>query len=312
MPLALVLDRNLNASAKLVWLVLAVHATGAGEVDAASVTAWSGLDRRTVRSALDRLAAGGWRTDPTPGPASARFPAALVADGGLSAQARILYGQLQAIPQQPEQARSFTYATLSQLTGAGPNTLKLAAAHLVRAGWLTLAQANRRSPIRFTLLNPVAGQAGDNLARARRRLARAGFKGEALMREYLSLLVDSVDYEDDAAPGFLVNPFTGERLELDRHYAAGVGFEFNGAQHYRETELSTWEETVRQVGRDAMKAFMCRSRGIKLVVVHPEDLSLAGMRAKVGDQLPLRDLAKDGPLIRLLQGMAEGYQAKAQ
>lgn len=28
---------------------------------------------------------------------------------------------------------------------------------------------------------------------------------------------ESIEFEDDASPGSLVNPFTGERMELDRH-----------------------------------------------------------------------------------------------
>jgi hypothetical protein len=35
------------------------------------------------------------------------------------------------------------------------------------------------------------------------------------MREYLSLLVDSTLFEDDAAPGYLINPLTDQLMEFD-------------------------------------------------------------------------------------------------
>lgn len=69
------------------------------------------------------------------------------------------------------------------------------------------------------------------------------------MKEFLSLVVDSDRYEDNATPGFLVNPFTRERLELDRFYPPSVAFEFNGPQHYGATELFSEEQATMQRGR---------------------------------------------------------------
>lgn len=59
------------------------------------------------------------------------------------------------------------------------------------------------------------------------------------MREYLSLMIDSGEFEDNAAPGFLVNPLTDERLQFDRFYPPGVAFEFNGPQHYGATSTKS-------------------------------------------------------------------------
>src|SRR5690606_12471297 len=112
------------------------------------------------------------------------------------------------------------------------------------------------------------------------------------MREYLSLLIDSDEYEDNAAPGFLVNPLTEERLQLDRYYPPGVAFEFNGPQHYGPTEHYTAEEAVKQRVRDLIKAGICAGRGIQLKIVHAEDLSLSKMKKIVGHLLPLRDLRR--------------------
>src|SRR5690606_5703483 len=173
-------------------------------------------------------------------------------------------------------------------------------------------QANQLAPIRFRLRNPVAEERAQELEWVKRRIERAPFLGEALMREYLSLIVDSEDFEDDAAPGFLVNPLTGERLQLDRYYPVGVAFEFNGPQHYGETELFSAEEASMQRVRDYIKAGICAERGITLVVVHPEDLSLERMRRIVGNLLPLRDLHGQTPVIRYLESRSRTYRKFAR
>jgi hypothetical protein len=56
---------------------------------------------------------------------------------------------------------------------------------------------NRLAPICFSLGNPTAARGQADIARARKRLKRAESAGEALMREYLTLLIDSQDYDDD-------------------------------------------------------------------------------------------------------------------
>lgn len=35
----------------------------------------------------------------------------------------------------------------------------------------------------------------------------------------------------NASPGYLINPYTGERMQFDRYYPPGVAIEFQGAQH---------------------------------------------------------------------------------
>jgi hypothetical protein len=80
-------------------------------------------------------------------------------------------------------------------------------------------------------------------------------------------------------------------MELDRYYpTAGVAVEYNGNQHYEETDLATFEETVKQVGRDAMKAFICKARGIELAIIHPEDLKLKSIDHKIPERVPTAHL----------------------
>lgn len=53
-------------------------------------------------------------------------------------------------------------------------------------------------------------------------------------------------------------------------------------------------------------------KGVHLVIVHAADLSLDGMRRKVGTLLPLRDLAGHGALIDYLQTRSRAYRRAAE
>jgi len=132
------------------------------------------------------------------------------------------------------------------------------------------------------------------------------------MQEYLSLLIDSDQFTENARPGFLVNPQTGERLELDRFYPEGVAFEFNGTQHYRETGRFSQAEADAQHLRDLIKAGICLYRGIHLVIIRTEGLALQGMIRRIDQSLPLRNLAGHEPLIDLLEDASLTYRASAE
>ena len=292
-PAAFLLDQELTPSAKLVWMLCRLHA-GASPPSASRLAAQSGLTPATVRSALAQVAA----IPVPPGPA-ATLPGPLLTDPRLIPAAKVLYGILQS------QNGAFTYPSLSGLTGTGPNTLKRAVAALVQAEWLETEQRNRLAPVRITLRNPVLARQQLEVELARRRLQHDANKGEALMKEYLSLLVDSHEFEDNARPGFLINPKTRERLELDRFYVNVAAFEYNGAPHFGTTEQATDQQT-----RDMVKVGICALRQIPVVVIHSEDLSLAGMRAKIGRLLPLRDLTGHEPLIAFLERKARRYRAE--
>jgi hypothetical protein len=100
-------------------------------------------------------------------------------------------------------------------------------------------------------------------------------------------------------------------MELDRYYpTAGVAVEYNGDQHYEETGLATFEETVKQIGRDAMKAFICRARGIELAIIQPEDLKLKRIDHKLPGRLPRRDLEGMEPLVAALEELAADYRER--
>jgi hypothetical protein len=325
-PAALLLTRDLAPTDKLVWLLLSLEA----RQSAAQLAGQSGLTRRTVRKCIAHLEQAGWAETPAPdqytalrpgstrvakfAPAEAlppRIPCSLLRDQRTSVFARLLYGVLQLTPGFRYPSGRFTYASVSVLTGICAKTIKLTTGGLVRNGWLQATQEHQLAPLAFMLRNPVAERAQAERDEAKERLIGARYRGEAIMREFLSILVDSEEYVDDADPGFLVNPETLGKLQLDRYYAQGVGFEFQGPQHDHPTESFSEEDVARQKARDFIKLGMCVKLGIALVEVRPEELSLKTMQQKIGKLLPLRDLTGHEQLVGFLERVARGYRPKS-
>lgn len=71
-------------------------------------------------------------------------------------------------------------------------------------------------------------------------------------------------------------------------------------------------ESWKQQGRDFIKMGICAARSISLLVLHPEDLTLALIRQKVAGLLPLRNLDGHEPLIAYLEAVSRAYRRKAR
>lgn len=308
-PFTVLNDRTHSVITRLVWLLLGRNP---GALPDATLSQLSGLDPKTVAAARARLTQAPLTSCfARPTPACAAIPWSLLTTAGISAGARLLYGQLQGAPGFARERGSFTYAALSRLTGTSDDTLRRAVAELVTGGWLTTEQANRKRPVTFTLRNPISPGLRARISHLRHKVRNAEHRGETLLLEFLQVLIAVNAHEDNAAPEFLLNPYSGELMELDRYYPDfGIAVEFNGAQHYEETELATFTETVKQVGRDAMKAFICKARGINLVIIHPEDLTLATLDRKIPKALPRRPLGGQEPLVAALEEMAAEYRER--
>lgn len=303
-PVALLLDPAQTAAAKVLWMVRRLHPAASP----AELEAHAGLSRHTVRDGLAAQASS--RPGRPPGGPRVQVPGALLADRTLGARAKVLYGLLQATPGFQGHWGRFTYAALCAQTGLSRNALKAAAADLTGAGWLKLSQKNRLSPIRFSLGSPAWRRSLAEATAARRRLDRLKYTGEAIMQGFLSLLVESEEYFDNARPGFLTSPLSSERLELDRFYPQqNVGFEYHGAQHFGQTDKFSQAEAEAQHLRDVIKAGLCVYAGVHLVIITAADLSLQGMIRKVRGVLPLRDLAGHELLIDVLEDASLTYIA---
>lgn len=301
-PVPFLMSRSETAPAKLVWLALRLN-PAAGPADLEAMT---GLSRHTVLSVAGRDRPRGLGTGPR-----VKLPAALLADRSVGARAKLLYGLLQAPPHFRGQTGECTYTALCAQTQLCRNTLKAGIAELAGAGWIETSQAHQKALIKFTLTTPERRRVRSVVARAGHRLDRARFTGEALMQEYLTLLIDADNFTDNYRPGFLTNPLTGERLELDRFYPPHTAFEFHGAQHDGQTGRYTKAEVEKQRVRDLIKAGLCLYEGIHLIIGRAGDLSLQGMRNKIGGRLPLRDLAGQERLIEILEEASLVYLANA-
>lgn len=329
-PLALILSTELTPAAKLLWMRLRFDAMHSGKRShrPRRLAMRTCLARSTIYEALNRAVETGWlvpqrdvasgkrwwRTAcPVRHPRGVvRIPVDLIrAAHALRPQAILCYGLLQATTRFNVNGRTgaFKWAELRALSGLHLRTLKRAVRELVEARWVTILQPNRRAPIWFRLQHADRAYR-DEVAKS---LERAGYLGEALMRSFLSLIADTRECEDGARPEFLVNPATGERLELDRYYPVHrVAFEFNGKQHYTATGPFTKEEVAAQKRRDRLKQRLCKERRVELVVVHAEDLSLAGMLRKVGALLPRRSLRGFRETIRFLNRCGLRYRLAAE
>lgn len=154
------------------------------------------------------------------------------------------------------------------------------------------------------------------LARARKRDEENGQTesvGEVLMKEWLSLLIDSGEYADNARPGFLTSPITGEPLEYDRWYPAlKVAFEFQGPQHFGPTErFPDAAAAEAQKLRDLAKIGLSQRNGITLVEVEPHQLSEAGMVERIPTWVSRRRLDSMSPIIGILEAESAKYRKRA-
>lgn len=293
-------------------------------ISVTEISAQTGLSRPTVRRALRELEEKGWFEARHRAPGSSgqfsphlqrvMLPEHLIGDAALHPAAKLLYGILMLLAQQSGSSeKHYVHSSgLQQLTGWSLKRVRHAVRTLAETGWIEVKQAHRLAPFHYEVVDPLKARSIAELERAKKRIGKAKFLGEALMREYLSLLIDCDVFEDDAAPGFLVNPVTNERLQFDRFYPPRVAFEFNGPQHYVPTEVYSAEQVAWQRARDFIKLGICATRGIVLCIIHPEDLSLNAMKEKVGTHLPLRDLRHEGPRIAYLESIARTYRRAAR
>lgn len=322
-PASLLQDRRLSASAKLIWMLSRLNPPD-GRAGPGWLTEKSGLSRPTVYGALTDLAAAGWGepvahpAGPTPEqpesppnpPSQVALPIDLLTDRRLSPAARLLYGLLLLLPSLRYQAGSFTYAELAAHAQFSRNTLEKALTELAAAEWIATERANRKARIQFTITFPGYTRGLNGIAAAQRRRRQSEHGGEWLMREFLNLLSDRTDYQDEASPGFLVNPQTGELLRFDRFYPPDLAFEFHGPQHFRPTKKFSAEQVSALRLRDYIKMGICMEQGIRVVVVLADDLTLDGMRRKAAGLLPFRDLAGQELLIEYLEQEAQDVRWK--
>ncbi|BDG59463.1 hypothetical protein [Caldinitratiruptor microaerophilus] len=241
-------------------------------------------------------------------------PASLATHPTLSPTARCLYVALLIHSDPRTRACSEAVPTVMRWTAVdSPTTLRLHARSLQAAGWLRVYPGHGPHTNTYVVLDPHRAAREAELERVRLRLERERYIGEAILKELLNVLVATDQFQDNARPGFLVNPLTGERLEFDRwYYKHGVAIEFNGPQHYQTTGAFPDPEQVRtQQLRDLVKHALARDHGVTIVVVRPQDLTFEGVRARLEGFLPLREVRREDPVVRYLTAVSQRYIRKA-
>lgn len=235
------------------------------------------------------------------------LPAELVLCADVPAQALRLYA-IMLLFCGPDRCCHMRRGELAKTARLSETTCRKYLAMLETAGYVTSLRAGK-----FAVIDPGETFWLGRLEQVKRRLARAQFLGEALMREWLTLLVVTDRYEDNARPGFMGNPQTDEKLEYDRYYPElGVAFEFNGPQHYTTTKMYPNSEEGRRLRmRDAIKSGLSHDNNVRLVIIEAKDLSLQGMLKKIGDLLPLLPGAEKSPVAAHLEKVSAAYRNKA-
>jgi len=151
------------------------------------------------------------------------------------------------------------------------------------------------------------------LAQARSRIRDEGSKesiGETLMKEWLNLLIALSLFTDNARPGFLINPLSGDVLEYDRWYpGARLAYEFQGPHHFRTTKLQPDPNALaRQVTNDLVKLGLSQRNDITLVEVRPADLRMDRMLKLIPPGTPLRPLHGLDRVISFLEEECTKYR----
>lgn len=222
----------------------------------------------------------------------------------MPAEAKLLY-----LVAQTSEVRSL--ADLARKAGVPVRTTFTMVGLLKRHKWIrTERRGHKVVPI------PLIPRSEDE-RRAKILLARyrvSPFKGEFLLKEFHDLTVFADDKVDNARPAFLKSPLTGENLEYDRYQpASGYAAEFNGPQHYGPTALyASKEKADLQKANDLMKVGISHKRQIRLAVFTYNDLSLAGVLAKLPEDLPRRQVDRSSKYVRALERLSAEYRDSAE
>ena len=240
------------------------------------------------------------------------IPVDLVNDTHLGAQARLIYGTLQTLPKYKRSSReaTYTYTSIAKMLYLNVKTVRRALFKLRDEEWIDIRTMKKTKDKLFYISNPVRIK----MLKAEHNLYRAKFRGEALMREALNLILEWDNGVDNATPDFLKNPYTHEQMHFDRYYEKqNVACEFNGEQHYRATDLYNQSAVAKQKRLDKTKQKICNERNITLLIFRWEDLSLARITEKIKQAIPwapLRDLTGYNLLVNYLEKQMTNYREK--
>jgi hypothetical protein len=321
-PVSILLAHQLSPAARLV--LFALHADANLETYVQSTRRLSlrtGLSKYAVRYALHKLVSSGWYADPNkeksrtavrplPHPRVV-LPGDLLADTAIPPYAKVVYGLLISSPGYEHPKGTFTFASLSSQLQVSTDAVISAVSELEKSGWVVLDEGQPQDePIAFSVCTPDVHFDMTELEHVKRRLSATQINGKSLMWEYLTLIVDSVEFCDDSGMSFLLNPFDGELMTLNRYYYNHkVAFEFRTPRPRSREVYITDNWITKEEAYLFLKRGMCELKGVPLIEIELQDLNVESMQKKVGDLLPQRDLKDRGPVIKYLETKTRSYLA---
>lgn len=328
-PVDLVAASSLSTTSRYLYMAIASLCPPESDSCRMSLRELAGAsgiqDKRSLNRHLQQLVQHGWLSiAKVPGPYPSVYslnsaglperlvdvPASLIQHRNLSPGAKCLYAMIQGCPRADEAGLVASQADLAKMMGLkSSDTVRSLVGELMREGWLVVSRGRGSRRYMYQPLDPHWALRESALRRVQIRIERELYKGEALMREMLNVAIADDRFQDNARPGFLINPLTDERLEFDRWYPeAGVAFEFNGLQHYQPTMLYSDADAVRkQRARDLIKAAIAQQRGIHLIVVRPENVTFDWLTTRVAGLLPVRKLRFEDPVVGYLDRASRAY-----
>ncbi|MBE3584107.1 MAG: hypothetical protein IMX01_08340 [Limnochordaceae bacterium] len=208
-------------------------------------------------------------------------------------------------------------ATLARDCGISIGTARHCIRALVDAKWIVETKVAPKITA-FTLRSDWLEQRFTELQRVVQRIEQAPYRGEALAKEWSTLLADidpgSGEVVDNARPEFLVNPDTNQPLEYDRWFKQyGVAIEFNGKQHYGATErYPDVRAAARTRVHDYVKYGLSRDHGVTLITLTPSELNYPTIWRHLAGVLPLRSVSLDDPVLQYLTERSHSYARYAE
>lgn len=135
------------------------------------------------------------------------------------------------------------------------------------------------------------------------------YQGQWIVGRWLDVLVDELDWVEEARPEFLVSGFGSNRLEVDFFFRrARVAIEFQGRYHFQAGPSHEEQHRLQQQQiRDGLKALRLSREDFMFVELTGADLHYETITNKLGHVLPLIPPRKDRPLFRRLTSMSLSY-----
>ena len=232
---------------------------------------------------------------------SALIPKMLLEDRLIPSTAKLLYVIIQIF-------HPTSMTNLARISGLSRPLISHHCSTLAQHGWIIKIKEGSKIAPFPVIPHPIQEQMVKDLYAG---YSASPHKGEYLTKVWLSHLILTEDYVDNARPPFLQNPITGELMELDRFMPSlNAGVEHHGPQHFAPTNaFSDTTQFNERRARDLMKRSLCEENNIRLIVITTEDLSLDGILRKLPKDFPIRRVDADGPYIKALENLSAEYRA---